>query len=268
MLLSILSIAAACKSKDGLPASATSSPHRFFDEVRFQNGLDDSESYTEPVFASAAERAFQRAVPEGVVIQKAAVTGILEPDGDQMQLSLALQLSVRGSSRPVETSLFAVAGLHRPAREVAEKGLSDLSRAGRDLLGLLVAPPDRLTAALSSAELDVQVLAARLIGERHLSDPKTAAALCRMLTDPRDEAAEAAAESLKAVGTPAIVPLIIRSVQRGNLRSEVRAIEVMGRIGGPEAEAYLEMTAMGHEIPEVRSLSRSLLKTMRETAAR
>jgi hypothetical protein len=62
-------------------------------------------------------------------------------------------------------------------------------------------------------------------------------------------------------------------MRRRDLRSEVRAIEAMGHLGGAEAEAYLEMTAVGHEVPEVRILSKRLLqkisdRKMREKRAR
>ena len=63
---------------------------------------------------------------------------------------------------------------------------------------------------------------------------------------------------------------IVRQSTQGarDLRSEVRAIEAMGRIGGEEAEAYLEMTAVGHEVPEVQALSKDLLKKMKRGRSR
>ena len=42
-----------------------------------------------------------------------------------------------------------------------------------------------------------------------------------------------------------------------------RVIEALGRIGGTEAEAYLEMTAGGHEVPEVRRISAAALARLR-----
>jgi HEAT repeat protein len=94
-----------------------------------------------------------------------------------------------------------------------------------------------------------------------------------LLDDPREQVVEAAAEALAEIGDEKAVPFLVKGMRRWDLRSEVRAIEAMGHIGGEEAEAYLEMTAIGHEVPEVRILSKSLLqklsdRKMRERRAR
>jgi hypothetical protein len=47
-------------------------------------------------------------------------------------------------------------------------------------------------------------------------------------------------------------------------RSEVRAVEALGRIGGEEAEAYLEMVAGGHQVEEVRRIARDALQRRRK----
>ena len=85
----------------------------------------------------------------------------------------------------------------------------------------------------------------------------------KLLSDPRPEVAEVAAQSLAEIGDERAVPVLIKSIERGDLRSQVRAIEAMAVIGGEEAEAYLEMTAKGHEIEEVRTLSFAALKKIR-----
>ena len=78
------------------------------------------------------------------------------------------------------------------------------------------------------------------------------------------EVAEAAAVALGDMGDESAVPVLIQSMDPRSLRSEVRAIEAMARIGGKEARAYLEMTAEGHENSEVRELSEGALQRMRK----
>ena len=41
-----------------------------------------------------------------------------------------------------------------------------------------------------------------------------------------------------------------------------RAIEAMAQIGGSEAQAYIEMVALGHEVPEVRRLAQEKLEEL------
>jgi HEAT repeat protein len=83
-----------------------------------------------------------------------------------------------------------------------------------------------------------------------------------VLKDPRERVAESAADALVAIGDESAVPILIGAIRRNDVRSEVRAIEAISRIGGKEARAYLEMTAFGHENSEVRALSQNALARM------
>lgn len=234
--------------------------------IQFQNTCEDAGGFTETQFETAAHLAFRRVTQPGIQVGRGVLVGKLAETDGQTALSLSIRLSVNGLAKPVETSLFATAAARLPVSEMVQKGLSDLSIAVKELLHLIHATQERQIEALASAELDVQLWAAFLLGEASVLD--AVKPLCFMLGDPRDEAAEAAAEALKKIGATTAVPLIIQSIRRGDLRSEVRAIEVMGRIGGKEAEAYLEMTAVGHEIREVRHLSQSLLETLQKSSTR
>ena len=113
---------------------------------------------------------------------------------------------------------------------------------------------------------DEQLFALRLLGLRKARE--AVPAIGRLLEDPRIQVVEAAAEVLAEIGDERAVPFLVQGMRRRDLRSEVRAIEAMGSIGGKEAEAYLEMTAVGHEVPEVRALSKNLLKQMNHGRSR
>jgi hypothetical protein len=177
-------------------------------------------------------------------------------------LILEAHMNVPGVPGPIKTGIAALSSVKNgvTARAFVEKGVGDLRDAFKGLLVLVNADQDQLIRALDSAEPDEQVLACTLLGNRKVLT--AVPAIGNLLDDPREQVIEAAAEALAQIGDEKAVPFLINGMRRRNLRSEVRAIEAMGRIGGREAEAYLEMTAMGHEVPEVRILSKSLLQKL------
>ncbi len=183
-------------------------------------------------------------------------------------LILEAHMNVPGVPGPIKTGIAALSSVKNEAtaRAFVEKGVGDLRDAFKGLLMLVNADPDRLIRALDSAEPDEQVLACTLLGKRKVLT--AVPAIGKLLDDPREQVVEAAAEALAQIGDEKAVPFLINGMRRRNLRSEVRAIEAMGRIGGQEAEAYLEMTAIGHEVPEVRILSKSLLQKLRNRRMR
>ena len=164
---------------------------------------------------------------------------------------------------PLSTGLLAMGPISDSKSEakLLDKGLVDLRYALKSLLKLCDGDIQMWRRALDSAEPDEQIFAARL-----LANAKQAVAvepIAALLSDPRPQVAEAAADALGEIGDERAVPLLINSIKHGDLRSEVRAIEAMSRIGGKEAKAYLEMTANGHEIDQVRKLSAAALSRIR-----
>jgi len=139
-----------------------------------------------------------------------------------------------------------------------KKSLNDFKVAVLEFIFLVNAKPEIWIERLDSAEPDIQIFAAQLIGEKKIN--KAIFKLSNLLSDPKEQVAEAAADALKKIADIKSVPLIIKSIRRGDLRSEVRAIETMGHIGGDEAKAYLEMMALGHESKEVQNISLRLLE--------
>jgi hypothetical protein len=259
--------AAGCGPSSDENAGANTKSKSMFRTVQFQPSSKAETKYGEAAFQQDAKTAFRNVFQKDITVQNSTLLGVVEEgEGGDELLLLSVHMEVAQTAVPLETTLQASFGKGRAIDEAVRLGLADAARAVREMLHLVHASKSRLTEALSSPELDIQLFAAALIGEKKIAS--AAEPLCRMLNDPREEAAEAAAEALKKVATPASVPLIIQSIAKKNLRSEVRAMEVIAAVGGSEAEAYLEMTAMGHEVPEVRALSETLLKMMRSKDAR
>ncbi len=209
-----------------------------------------------------ADVAFLDVTRKGPAFETGVLRAVVEEgEGEDNLLLITVRLEVKGCAEPVETSLQAAFGKERPVPGVVQRGLKDAAYAAAEMVALIGAPPARLIEALSSSEPDIQLFAAKMVGLRKIKG--AAEPLCQMLKDPREEAAEAAADALKKTATQKDVPRVIQSIVKRNLRSEVRAMEIIAALGGNEAEAYLEMTSLGHEIPEVQSISQSLLRIMR-----
>jgi hypothetical protein len=191
--------------------------------------------------------------------------GSLDTTAGEGAMVLEARLARSPAGAPISATLVATGKTDTAdsTRALVRKGLADLTGALASLLRLADGSRDDWIRALDSAEPDEQRLAAELLGEHKVT--RSVPRLSEMLADPREPVAEAAADALAQIGDPSAVPLLIKSIRRGDLRSEVRAIEAMGRIGGPEAEAYLEMTAGGHEVEEVRSLSQRALDGIRSS---
>jgi hypothetical protein len=161
------------------------------------------------------------------------VRGILDETDDGPAILLEAKARGEGLPVPVEAGVVAKGGGTGDAQgalRLTKSGLEDLSRALGSMFRICAGKEAAWIRALDSAEADEQILAA---------------------------------EALSTIGDPKAVPYIIESIRRGDLRSEVRAIETMARIGGAEARAYVEMTALGHELPEVRRISKDALDRMK-----
>ncbi len=179
---------------------------------------------------------------------------LLEVSADFQELEDPIATGVASTSLDISASA---------AMEMVRKTSAEGAEAMKKLLSLVDAKDARLAHALSSPEPDEQIAALNLLGHRRLR--KYVVEVARLLKDPRARVADEAAQTLVEIGDPKAVPLLIASIERENLRSEVRAVEAMGKLGGQEAAAYLEMTAVGHEVPEVRSLSEVLLRRIRSS---
>ncbi|MFO8073929.1 MAG: HEAT repeat domain-containing protein [Polyangia bacterium] len=211
------------------------------------------------------------AIPEPYAKGRLSVVGLLEPAAGregQGEVVIEARLRADGLEAPVTAAVAAEGSASNPsqARELVKKTLRDLSRAVREMLSLLDGGPEDWIRGLDSPEPDLQILASRLLADERVKE--AVPALGEMAADPRPHVAEAAAEALGRIGEESAVPLLIDSIRRGDLRSEVRAVEALARIGGDEAEAYLEMVAGGHQVEEVRRIARDALQRLRNRQSR
>jgi len=193
------------------------------------------------------------------------VTGMWDLEGEDAALRVEAKLKGVDTRVPIRAAIVATGRAEDPAAaaDVVRRSVDDLGKALASMFALYGAGEATWIRALDAAEPDEQMLALALLG-----DAKCKAAIPAIgpaLGDPRAQVAEAAADALVAIGDQSAVPVLIASIRRGDMRSEVRAIEAISRLGGKEARAYLEMTAIGHEIPEVRALSVGALERLRET---
>jgi hypothetical protein len=227
-------------------------------------GDDDILVDKKTVDAIAREK-FIRLKPPAAGTQRVRLNGEMSVVEKQGALVLEGRISVPGIPFPVVTRVAATgsAADNAAAVQMITDGVADIVSAFSALLPLVDATSVVLIKSLDAAEPDVQVLAAKLIALK--KTPRASPALCPLLSDPREAVAEAAGEALIALADPASVPCVIGSVSRESLRSEVRAIEILGHVGSAEAIAYLEMIAGGHELKEVRLLSETLLKRLKKS---
>ena len=239
-----------------------------FQSVHWKMRSDSQEKITRDAFKKAALSGLRKVELRRLKVKRAVLSGDFEIAEGRGKLVLDVRVQVDSLGSPIETTLMATGAINRDhtPRDIVEKGISDLEAALNELFRVAAAGPEEWVRGLRASELDIQMLSIQLLGE---SREKTGIhPLAALLSDPRERVAEAAAVALVEIGDPQAVPLIIKSIKRGHLRSEVRVIETIGRLGGAEARAYLEMTAVGHELEEVRHLSRNLLKKLHNFIAR
>jgi HEAT repeat protein len=189
-------------------------------------------------------------------------------DRIEQETALRLEAKLKGVAieAPVRATIVATgrAPDAAAATDLVRRGVDDLGKALASLFVLYGAGEAAWVRALDAAEADEQVLALARLGEAKAKG--AIPAIGAALGDPRAQVAEAAADALVAIGDESAVPVLIASIRRGDVRSEVRVIEAISKIGGKEARAYLEMTAIGHEIPEVRALSQGALERLAAAA--
>ncbi len=192
------------------------------------------------------------------------VSGIFDEIGGQGAIIIKTNLKGSGAGVPIEAAVVVHGRIPDENSAVAlmNKGVEELEVTLRSLFRLCGGTATIWQRSLDSAEPDEQILAAKLLAHNRVTT--AVESIGKLLGDPREQVAEAAATALGDMGQESAVPVLIRSMKSRDLRSEVRAIEAMARIGGMEASAYLEMTAEGHENPEVRELSRGALERMRK----
>ena len=192
------------------------------------------------------------------------VSGIFDEIEGEGAIIFVAALRGSGARVPIEAAVVVHGRIAdgKSAVDLMNKGVEELGSTFRALFRVYGGTAMIWQRSLDSAEPDEQILAARLLARDRVTT--AVESIGKLLGDPRDQVAEAAAVALGDMGDESAVPVLIQSMDPRSLRSEVRAIEAMARIGGKEARAYLEMTAEGHENSEVRELSEGALQRMRK----
>ncbi len=190
-----------------------------------------------------------------------------DSDGNETGIFVKAWIRSEDITVPITTSLVVTGpgSDSENLKKLSARSADELVGALEGLFRIYRSDSEIWIRSLESAEPDEQVLAMRLLAEKKVVSAVPGVA--ELLGDPREVVAEEAADSLVKIGDESAVPLLIESIRRGDLRSEVRAIEAMGRIGGSEATAYLEMVSQGHEMPEVRRMSSDALKRLHSSNA-
>lgn len=186
--------------------------------------------------------------------------------------SLTLHVESRNPRDPVESLPLGASVSRRATLEAAESPVvgarRHIERLIREAAGVVAselrlarAPHKEARAVLREAlgsdgnlsRPDRVLYAARLSGVRR--DPHAVRLLCRMLGHTRPDLRDAALGSLGELGDPVAVRPIIRSVPENDPIALARVLDIIGRLGGTEAEAFLELIAAGHENAEIRRIA-------------
>jgi hypothetical protein len=261
-------LAGSCKEASNTVSPPKRASRLEFDTIGWTMESDGDEAISEAAFDQAIKAAFRKVTLHRLEARRTSLTGEMAVSESRGALALEVRIDTAEIPFPLTMTLAADADINGAQRldALMRRGLADLASATQEMVRVAEGGEREWTSALSSAEPDIQILGARLLGVNRVK--KAIAPVAALLTDPRDAVAEAAADALKRIGDKKAVPLLIRSIRRGDIRSEVRVIEAIGNIGGAEAEAYLEMTAIGHELAEVRRISKELLAGLRKEKKR
>ncbi len=258
----ILFLACSTQSTETPTKTPTTKKIPVIGSVRWTEQTDFENVILEAEFEKAAKKAFEKLEPVNFETKPAVLQGRLTGNKHHIELFLQIKIPTENKDLAIETSIVALLSGDKPIQQVLEQALHDLATAVRELLRVAEGTEKVWIESLFAAEADVQILAVRLLEKKQ--SKAAVAPLIELLKDPKQEVAEASASALKKIADSSHVQRILKSIPKNNIRGEVRILEIIASAGGPEAEAYLEMTAGGHEIGEVRILSASLLKKLRD----
>ena len=188
--------------------------------------------------------------------------------------------TARGGARRVELSLSIARGAGLPAGggrgaleamvQVDSSAAADDSddEAVREALSLALGIIDaqvslergeeaRIPALLRSNDPQVVLLAMAWVRQRERTE--FLAHVVAALDHRHPDVAIAAVETLGLIGHASHVPEILQQAPRLQIASSFRLYEALGRLGGPDAEAFLEFAARNEEDPALRSAARRAL---------
>ena len=217
---------------------------------------DHAESLSEERFEDIVRRQVAARLPGAKDHRVRLVAGVRSEDG-VARINIEASLRIHGVALATVVSASGSAESGAALERLLANGARDAAAGLAEQRRVLEGGRRAWLAALTAAEADVQLLGLRLLGEA--KDAAAVPEVAELLDDPREPVTEAAASTLGVIGDEKAVPLLIEAARVGDLRAEVRTLEALAEIGGSEARSYLEMVALGHHVPEVRSLAGDLL---------
>ncbi len=216
-------------------------------------------------------------IPNGIKPWRVKLaTALSEPDLERQTSSLVTILEFRHTGDSESFSLESRAEVKGQANDV-----EGLQNALRDSIGEAVGRNVRESAALIALEGAAD---ATLLKKLHDDDVAVRDAVLRLLVRRRHKAALPSllerlqaddVSALRAVigllvelkAPESVNPLIEAAQHRGPV-FEREVIFAVGSIGGPDAEAYLDLIASGHEDPLIRASAEQALKELRHQNVR
>jgi HEAT repeat protein len=129
-----------------------------------------------------------------------------------------------------------------------------------------VKPDAEVLRDLDSGDPRLRDLAVRVLADRR--NPAAVAPLLQRLQDPDPEVAERAVGALAQLADPRAVGPLIELTRRREGPFVAQIVRIIGDIGGPEAEAYLETLSAGHPDPEVTRAAVEGLRDLRRRQRR
>ncbi|MFZ5445789.1 MAG: HEAT repeat domain-containing protein [Myxococcota bacterium] len=198
--------------------------------------------------------------------------GLTEPDLEKHTAAVAVVLELRqqGSSgsftidrrRQVKPPAgHDVEAMQAAIRDTFEQALAQAVREAAAGLSLADASSATLHEKLKDGDPAVRQAALRLLVARH--DKAALPALLAQLTGDDLDVLRAVMGQLVELRAPeAVNPLIETATRRGPVFQR-EVIFAIGAIGGPDAEAYLDLVATGHDDPLIRASAEQALSELR-----
>ena len=186
---------------------------------------------------------------------------IVRATADASHLELVLTLEEeRPDGRRIEQRAAAAGKPGSAPAELARRLTGDVLEELGARLRLYYDPPPDVVAALAATNPDLKQEAIEVCGERKLM--ACTETLLPLLRSEDLELRDRVVAVLARIGDRRAVRPITEVSKFGQLDELPKVLDAVARIGGPEARAYLEFVAHGHDQKEVRELAKKQLERL------
>jgi hypothetical protein len=144
--------------------------------------------------------------------------------------------------------------------QLARRLLGDILEEVGTRLRLYYDPPPVVVAALASKSHEIQLEALEACGERKLAP--CAEPLIALLKSEDLDLRDRAIGSLQRLGDRRAIRPLTDVAKFGEIDELPKILQAVASIGGPEARAYLEFVANGHDQAAIRALAQRHLSAM------